>query len=480
MMRSSLRATARTIAQLSVANYVAAGMSVVRGILFARVLGPADYGLWSLLSTTQSISANADLGVTQVVVRDLPAADAASYREALETVGRAWLPVVSAAAGLLVALAWPALGWPKVRLRWFTPVLFLCLAAHSGALAVEKGLLHFREYARLLTIPGLVALATGFVASTYYGIEGLIASQAAVYIIAALWSARKDGVHRSQTKTWIRVLRDSIAAGWTLLVPSVALSVFVSLDMLIAGRALTSREVGLYGVALMGSTMAASVVSNSVGTVIGQHMLRRFPARVPGVPDPEYIWAPAAGLALVLALTTSVAALATPVILGWVLPQYTEASAAAAVLLAAAYFLQSQYGFSSTFVACGTPLKPVPLFAMSTILNVVVDLWMLSLGMRMLALAAGSLLANMFFALGHMLLVSTVHKRDARQWKQMIFTLMAGGLPAAAAVDVLGGELSAVFMVSIIGLLGWAGLLGVVSEWLRSRAGAPRPGRATL
>ncbi|HEY5474663.1 MAG TPA: oligosaccharide flippase family protein, partial [Candidatus Limnocylindrales bacterium] len=476
--RRDLRSIFRAVVWMTGSGYVDAGLTVLRGLLFARILGPYSYGVWGFLSTVQSLSVNSDLGVGQVVSRDLPRALAAGDERraaTLATLTRVWTTASCLFVGVALAILWPVLRWPSSA-GWpvLVPLLLFGMSFYVTAQTVERGSMAFRRLALLITLAGAVALVAGVAASLTFGITGLAISQALVYGAAGLIAlARRPG---TTTRTEFgRGWLDAVGQGWRLLLPSFALQVFVSVDILVVAWAFTPGSVGIYAVALMGSTMAAGVVASGVSTVAGQHLLKETANAEAGMPS-AMVWGPAAAVAVVLAPACAVAILLTPTVFAVLLPNYVGAIAPALVLLAAAYYLHSQFGFSTTFIAAGRPTATVPLYAALVPLNVALDLLLIRQGFGLLAVAAGSLAVNILFMLMHEALVAFRVSRGPRQYAQILATLAAGGLPVAAASAVLGYTPGA-WGAAVVGVVGWFGLVAIASRWLGSHLPTPWGGR---
>jgi O-antigen/teichoic acid export membrane protein len=455
---------------MTTSGSVNAGLTVVRGLVFASILGPASYGVWGFLATIQNMSVYADLGVGQVVARDLPRTLANGDRErarTLITLARVWTSTACLLLGVVLVALWPLLGWPQAA-GWpvLVPAVLCGMGLYTTAGTVEGSSKAFRRLALIVTVAGILALAGGVAGSLALGVTGLAVSQAVVYGGAgALAVALRPGMAKLAElgHEW----RTAVREGWRLLLPSLGLQVFVSVDVLIVAWAFQPSALGLYSVALLGSGMVAGVLASGVASVFGPHLLGETTSSGGDAPS-AMVWGPAAALAVVLAPACAIAALLTPFVLGLLLPKYTGAATPAVVLLAAAYCLHSQFGFSKTFVAIGRPAATLPLYAVLTPVNVAVDLLLIRQGLGLLAVAAGSLLVNVLFLASHEALVAYRVSRGRRQYAQMVATFAAAGLPVAAAASVLGYTALA-WGAASLGLAGWLGLAFVTWRWLGSR-----------
>lgn len=468
--RRDLHGILRSVVWMTSSGFVSALLTVLRGLLFARILGPASYGTWGFLSTIQNMSVYADLGVGQVVARDLPRALANGRTRSaasLIALARIWTASACLMLGVILSVLWPLMRWPAAP-GWaiLVPLMLSAMGLYVTAGIVETGSMAFRRIATFAAVTGTMALLGGVAASLLFGVSGLVASQTVVYggagLVAIALRPAKPRLSELRV-AW----RRAVGEGWRLLLPGLGLQVFVSVDVLVVASAFASESIGLYSVALLGSTMVAGVLASGVASVAGPRLLGE--TADPGGERPSaMVWGPPAALATVLAPACCVAALLTPWVLGVLLPQYAKAAAPAVILFAAAYYLHSQFGFSSTFVAIGRPVATLPLYAVLTPLNVAIDLFLLRQGLGLPAVAIGSLVANAAFMVSHSALVAFRVSRGRRQYAQIVATLAAGGLPIAAAATVLGYTALA-WASAALGLVGWFGLVFVTWRWLGSR-----------
>jgi O-antigen/teichoic acid export membrane protein len=470
-MRRNLRSVLGSVAWMTAGTYVNSLLGIARGLVFANILGPQAYGVWGFLQTVGSLAGTAELGVGLVVARDMPGLLARGEQEeadALARVVRVWTPSSMAAAGVVLVLAWPLFDWPSAS-GWsaLVPVFFAAMAAFGAAQTVARGRMAFRWLAVYTVAAGAAGFVLGWLASALFGVSGLVVSQTTVYGgagVIAVVLARGSAVPGHALRLWKAAIRE----GWRLLLPNLAMTWFLSVDMLVAAWALPTASVGLYSVALLGSTMVANVIAGSLAIVVGQYLVRETSLSGSRIPRTVLVWGPAAALAVVLAPACAFAALLVPTILRSLLPEYVGAIAPAVVLLAAAYYYQSQFGFSSTFVASGRPMATVPVYAVLTGLNVAIDVVLLKLGYALLGIAIGSLIVNVCFQIAHSTLVGAMICGGRWQVLQVMLTTLAGGLPLAAVLMVLdeGGLARA---IAIVGAAGWIGLVALTARWLRPK-----------
>lgn len=455
-----------SIASTTLSSYAAAVVAVARGIVFASALGPALYGTWSVASTLQTLSQFADFGVSQVAVREMPRRYARGEHDSAVAYARSsfcWMGLMSVVTGAVVAALWTRTELPRVAGGWvLLPLLFVGMNATTVGVQVARAFLGFHRVAIVTPLAGCAGLAAGWVFIRVAGLPGLVFSQGAVYFAASLPLIAIAGL-ASMSRGWDSWrIRQSIASGWQLLLPMACAQLFVSLDVLVAGWLLGPEETGYYAVALLSSSLAAGVLANSIGSVVGQYVLRDSGRQEGGSPRDSLVWGPASAVAIALAFACTAGVLVGPLLLRTVLPGFASAAAPMIVLLVAAYYFNAQAGFTTTLVATGRQLYMVPVLVVLSALNVLADVLLVRAGLGIVGVAVGTLVANVVYACVHMALIArTTSGATGRVYMQAAATLGAGFLPVAAALVHSGaagvaarGALRSMTLVGLVGLVG--------------------------
>lgn len=283
-LAASLDPTTRGWAALFGGDLVRMALSFATGILVARALGPAEFGVYAVLAAAVGIGgAVADLGlsnagvyrVASVWLHDPELARQRGRSFFWARVGGA--AVVAAAAMALARWLAPALGFPPAvgpyRSSTLLALAFAGVAATALSGAVSVLLQATGRFGRigivLLTNAGLTLVLA--VALSVVGRINLVTILVALGIVpslAAFGVGRRllAGSFSLAPPPWAR-LRDEGAkllrfGGW-LWVASILTAIAGQLDVLLVNRSSTAAVVGAYGLAL-GLATAAEAVNRSL------------------------------------------------------------------------------------------------------------------------------------------------------------------------------------------------------------------------
>lgn len=459
----SVRKRLREIGWTAIGNYSAALLAVLRGLMFATVLGPAGYGVWGLASTIQTLTMYADFGVGLAVARDIPGAVGDGHdSDARSAAGLAaiWMAAAAAAAGFVAALAWNWLGPSPLRGRYLLlPALCAGMGLFSVAGTLGRALFGFRRVAIASVVTGIVSLVAGYAAAARHGVSGLIVAQAVAGALGGI--ALLVALRARFAASPLGQLGDLLRRGWTYLLPAASLQVFVSLDVVMASKLVGGPDLGLYSVALLGGSLLLGVVAGSVSQVVGQHLLRS--AALGRRHVLRMTWDTAAGVSVILAPVCAMGLLVSPFVIRVFLPAYTGATVLLQTLLVAGFFMHSQFGFSTALAAHGRQMAAMPLCLALSVANIALDVFLVRAGLGILGIALGTLVANVAFALGHMFIVARVSESPLRLALPRSAAILMTGVGLVALLQLVHVEatnvgintMSGLYVVAAAGAASW-------------------------
>ena len=281
---AALDATTRGWIALFGGDLIRMGLSFAAGILVARALGPAEFGVYAVLAAAVGIGgAVADLGLSNAGVYRVASVWQLDPELALQR-GRSffWARVECAAAVAAAAMAlarWlaPALGLPPAVGPYQSSALLalafagVAATALSGAVSVllqatgrfgTIGILLLTNAGLTLALAAALSVVGRINLVTVLVVLGIVPSIAAFGVGRTLLA----GSFSLAPPPWAR-LRDEGAkllrfGGW-LWVASILTAIAGQLDVLLVNRSSTAAVVGAYGLAL-GLAGAAEAVNRSL------------------------------------------------------------------------------------------------------------------------------------------------------------------------------------------------------------------------
>jgi PST family polysaccharide transporter len=247
------RAAAQNLGWLVAEKMARLVFSVLIGFVVARYLGPAQFGLFNYAFALVTLAgALAEVGLEAVVKRELIRAPA----QAGAVLAAAWrLRLIAGAACYAVVLGWAWWGEADAVVRVLLAIMGLLL--FQPALAVADLWLQANLQARRATLAQVLALSVGAGARL-----ALVVGRAPLWTFGAVLTgeaflaagalrvlARRAGMPSAggEVKSWVPRLA---AEAWPLLLSSVAVMIYMRIDVVMLRRLAGADAAGVYAAAV--------------------------------------------------------------------------------------------------------------------------------------------------------------------------------------------------------------------------------------
>ncbi len=459
----STAALLRSLGHVLASSGMARGLGLIKGLVLAALLAPADYGVSTLVAVVVAYSQFADFGLSAAASRELSAAmgrgdPQAKVAHARHLVAFRLFAGLTAGAAALLLSFWPgADAGTRLGLR-------VALPAVLAAAIVASSLLRWQAEAqpRLLARGGLVQalLDTGLcVALTAgFGLRGLLVALCLSPALAGAWAIWSGGF---VAPAWPprSLLGGYLGVGlpWVLLALLEHNLIYV--DHLLVVGLFGVEALGIYNVALVVSEVIR-MLALTVGIVLGPLLVQRLASEGGSIEAiREITLAPVQLLAVSLPFVVPVVCFGAQAGLLAFYPRYAAVVPLLPVLLVAAQFLALNNGASLFLFAAGKQGRAAILTGVTVVLDVVVAYGLAARGLGVSAIAWASLVAYLGFAVAYLSYVSSHFK-----------TPFAGRLAFLAGAFVPGFYLALVLwlVASWIPRPSWpdGALLSVALSWL--------------
>lgn len=394
-------------------SYVAIVLNLVQGVLFMRILGPEQYGVWLSLLLLLRYGQHTHLGATQSVQRQLPLLRGQGAEDRLRE--------YAANGNGMIALAtvwWGALGalltvlfYPDVRVG--AAILVLITAMEMW---VQLGVVELKTQHRFGIVTSMV---TGRAALNFallplvvwWGLEGNYLRWVLVLAVMLVWTWARNPV-RTGFRFKPAVFREMLRDGGPILAVGMVFTFQVSLDQTLIFLALGDEALGRYGVAALLMTIMM-VIPSAVGQTAYPRMLEQYgrdgdaAALHPGVR--RRTWIVTASSAVI----SVVGVLAMPAVVDWVMPAYLPGVRAAQLLLPGGVFLAASVPSSDFLQTVRQQSLHLRLSLVSFAIQLGAGLLVVKRGGDIEAIAATTTISLGIYAL-LLITAATRHARDSR------------------------------------------------------------------
>jgi O-antigen/teichoic acid export membrane protein len=480
----------RGLLTLTLSRYLVRALSMVKGLLVARLLGPELYGLFGLLVVFFGYSAYADLGLFGGLTKTLPVHLARGEEDRMRRAERVGLGGVTVFTTLftvaLFLLLWRrgtatvptllALSLGMVAQQFFKQITVLLRARNRiGEAAFAFSLVQFFD------ILFVLALVMPF------RVTGVFLGQALAFVAATLVLVRRSRF--SLRMSWdSRLVAQLVGSGFPLVISTITFLMLQTVDrLLIAGY---SDKIAL-GHYMIGVFCASTVyyIPQSLEYVLFPSFREKLAGLAPGeLPPSRYIEFPTRMLSYVLPPFTAAIFLGIPVV-GLLLPDYIPGLESARILVMGTFFLSLVSSATSFLIAADRHWTLMRVQVGAVLLDFGLVWAALHAGRGIAGVAAATAVSYFAYATAALILAYRYLRFDAKGIPRRLLALylpFAYTLAAALAVSRwslldVGNVIGTVALREVAFLIGLAPGLwllerttGAVSEMVSMLRGAAR------
>ncbi len=380
-------------------QYLVRLLNLVRGLVAARMLGPAGYGAWSALMLLFDYGACATLGTYQGLDQAVPARIVDGDARRLERVKRSGLFNVVVLTLLFgaVCIVYFARSSGQIRTAWGLSGIVLTLVCLGLTNLSLYHLTLMRSHGNIgavsvwFLLQSVIGVALGLSLIPAFGKWGLLWGWVAGTLVAtatAMWRGH------AVVPLLLTPSRDSLrllAVGFPMFMSSLSGFLMRSLDRVIILRFLGTEPLGLYALAVTAMTFLLTL-PDAVSYVLYPELTRRF--RQAG-DDPAAIRDHVERAVRVLAFGTpalcAIAYLGADDVVEWLLPRFREGVPALRFLCFGAAGLALANLASIVLMTLGRQLQLIPVALATSVVGVLLDLLAIRMGFGIRGVACATL-----------------------------------------------------------------------------------------
>jgi O-antigen/teichoic acid export membrane protein len=386
-------------------------LQIVRGVILARLLGPAGLGVIATVGVVIAYAGYADLGMGRVPLREIPLALGAGRPDEAEK-WRFYGLVTKTSSATLAAFALAA----YVLIRWSTlspdlryGLLTACLVLITSAVSAEQQLIlqadqRFGRLTAVIVATAAVSLVGGVAGALVADIRGVFVSQVVAFAFGCGLSLWLAGLPRS-FRIRAAFLRRILVAGIPYALIAFVGYNLINIDQVMIASLLGSDALGVYVIVLYAGS-ALALFPNALAGAVGTRLMRRW-GEEPNLEAIEGLtWRPVAGLSSVMPVLCALTWAVGPLLILWILPEYSQAIVPLRVYVVGVFFLGLNVGTSNVLFALNKHKYYIPIVAGCVALNVGLDFAFVGwFGWGLVGIALGSVCTYAAYWMTHTTLI---------------------------------------------------------------------------
>ncbi len=436
----------RDTAGFAISQYLSRFVQLFRGIIAARLLGPAAYGSWNALLLVLDYGILSQLGLQQGLDQEIPGSitrgDEAETRR-LKQGGVAGMIALWTlfAGGVVVYLVIKnrrlAEGWgPGGVLVMVLAVLLQELIFYHGTLLRSHG--RIGVVSKALSLQAIAGGLAGIGLVFSLGVWGLLAGWIAGQLAALVYLRREGAAIAPMAIVPNAGTKELLQRGFPIFLFMAAGMVLKSVDRIMILKFLSTEALGYYSVGLMGVSMLL-YIPDSVSYVLYPRMLATFARTAdPDVTAREML-RPIATVAWLMPLVVGVSVFFVRELVALVLPKYLPGVPALSILLFGTLGLALSSIPSFYIMAIQKQVKLLPLAFGAIVLDIALIGLFLHLGWKLEGVAAGVSTGYVVYGVGLLIyaashLATTTRERAMFVLRSVLPTLWAAALASVFAL----------------------------------------------
>jgi O-antigen/teichoic acid export membrane protein len=440
----------RDTAGFAISQYLSRILQLFRGVVAARLLGPAAYGSWNALLLVLDYGILSQLGLQQGLDQEIPGAltrgDEAATRR-LKQGGVAgmivlWILFAAVVLAYLVASRRRLTeGWgPAGVLLMVVAVLLQELIFYHGTLLRSHG--RIGVVSKALSLQAIASGLLGIALVFPFGVWGLLAGWLGGQACALVYLRREGAAIAPFAFRPNAGTRQLLRRGFPIFLFMASSMVLKSIDRVMILKFLSTEDLGYYSIGLMGVSMLL-YIPDSISYVLYPRMLATWAATHDADATAKEMLRPLATIAWLMPLVVGVAAFWVNELVALVLPKYLPGVPALSILLFGTLGLALASVPSFYIMAIQRQVRLLPLAVFAVVLDVGLIALFLKVGWKLEGVAVGVSIGYVVYGVGLLVTAAaymggTVRERTAWVLRSVMPTLWAALLAVGLVTMVRG------------------------------------------
>jgi O-antigen/teichoic acid export membrane protein len=397
----------RDTAGFAISQYLSRFLQLFRGVIAARLLGPATYGSWNALMLVLDYGTMSQLGLQQGLDQEIPRSIAHGKKDETDRLKKGGIAGMIAlwiafAAIVLVYLFSKrrrlAEGWGEAGvLLMLVAVLLQELIFYHGTLLRSHG--RIGVVSKALSLQAIAGGLAGIGLIFPYGAWGLLAGWLIGQAAALVYLRREGAAVAPLALAPNEGTRRLLARGFPIFLFMASSLVLKSIDRLVILKFLGTEALGYYSIGLMGVSMLL-YLPDSLSYVLYPRMLSKFAATGDASATAREMMRPLATVAWLMPLIVGVSVFFVREIVLLVLPKYLPGVPALSILLFGTLGLALASMPSFYIMAIQKQVRLLPLALGAIVLDLALIGLFLRLGWNLEGVAAGVSIGYAVYGVG--------------------------------------------------------------------------------
>ena len=324
-------------------KYLSYFFTILSGLVIARVLGPADFGVFSALMLIVNYSQYSDLGLFSAMLKKVPFySGKKEYNKAQKTediaFSGAMIIIIFISLILIIASFFIKNLSPNTinSLRIIAVIITLqqIFFFYQNHLRIEKKFLLIGKTLLIYSITyfiSIIILIMGF------RLEGVFFASLIAYSIALIYIFKKENF-KFRINIMPKKTVQLMGFGFPLLTIGIMYIILTSIDKLMIIKFMDKIQLGYYSIAIM---IAGIIffIPQAITYIMFSHFLERYGEREDKLHIKNHLFQPTLIISYLLPIVIGLVFITAPVAVYYILPKYIQGITSVKILVCATFFM---------------------------------------------------------------------------------------------------------------------------------------------
>ena len=386
----------------TVARYSAYFFTILTGLVIAKVLGPAAFGVYSALMLIVTYSHYSHLGLLPAMIKKVPFyIGKKEYNKSREIENVVFSGIIIIIFFISLALIIASFFIKNLDNHTINSLRIVAIVVifqqifyfYQYYLISEK---KFFLFGKILLVYSITYLIFIILLIMKFRLEGVFFAMLLAYIIAIFYLSKKD-----EFKLRIKVMPKNtvqlMKIGFPLLMLGTMALFFVSIDKIMIIKFMDKVQLGYYSFAAIVAGIV-SFIPQGIGSIIFPHLLEKYGEKEDKAHIKNYLFQPTLIISYLLPIVVGLVFITAPVAIYYILPKYLPGIMPFKILICAIFFMSVTSASNNFLITLNKEKKMLSLQAISVIIAIILNYFFIINGYGINGVAIATAISYFFYS----------------------------------------------------------------------------------
>lgn len=388
----------------TIAKYSAYFFTILTGLIIAKVLGPASFGVYSALMLIVTYSHYSNLGLLFAMTKKVPFyRGKKQYSKVKETENIAFSGIMIIILFVSLVLIIASFFIRNVSVNTINGLRII-----AGIITLQQIFYFYQHYLRAekkFSIMGKILLIYSIAYFIFiipliikFRLEGVFFAMLLAYIMVISYLSKKDEFKlkiRFMPKKTVQLIK----IGFPLLTMGIIMVFFISIDKIMIIKFMDKLQLGYYSFAAIVAGIVG-FIPQSISHITFPYLVERYGEKEDKAHIKNYLFQPTLILSYLIPIVIGLVFITAPVAIYYVLPKYLPGIIPFKILICAAFFMSITLPASNFLITINKERKIILFQAISIILAIILNYIFIINGYGINGVAIATAISYLFYTLG--------------------------------------------------------------------------------